>query len=281
MKTDQKLKFMRQILKFKSNLLFVLVLVFLISCTSDKPKETQQTERAKQESPQIQVTYKLPSPVELYIFLKEHDIKYNSKHLNTIENVSKYFTNVSKYTNFGIYASDLAYTTVYEDQQKSFLYFSTVKTLADELGFAEGFDEIAAKRIEQNSFNSDSLYQIATDAYWEACNYLEDLGQSSELALIVAGGWIESAFLAIQSIEEFKENDASIIRVAEQQILLENLIEYLENENDQNVQKVLELLIELQTKFDVLYENEEVIITKSQYDTISAEIIRVRTELIK
>ena len=32
---------------------------------------------------------------------------------------------------------------------------------------------------------------------------------------------------AIKTIDKFKENDPSIIRVAEQQILLENLVEYL------------------------------------------------------
>lgn len=263
-------------------ILFILVIAF--SCASDKkPKDTSGAgEKDQMVKVKSNITYKLPSPVELYIFLKEHDIKYDKAHLNKLENVSKYYTNYSKYINFGIYASDLAYTTVYEDQQQSFLYFSTVKTLADELGFAEGFDEIAAKRIEQNSFNSDSLYHIAIDAYWEACNYLEDIGQTSELALIVAGGWIESAFLAAKSVPEFKENDASIIRIAEQSILLENLIEYLENEKDQNIEKILVLLKELQFKFDVLYENEEdVIITKEQYESIVKDIERVRNELIK
>ncbi len=262
----------------------LLIVIFAFACASDnKPKDTSVSgEKDQDVRKKTNVTYKLPSPVELYIFLKEHDISYDNAHFNKIENVSKYYTNYSKYINFGIYASDLAYTTVYEDQQQSFLYFSTVKTLADELGFAEGFDEIAARRIEQNSFNSDSLYQIASDAYWEACNYLEDLGQTSELALIVAGGWIESAYLAAKSVTKFKENDPSIIRIAEQHILLENLIEYLENEKDQNVEKILVLLEELQAKFDILYENEEgVIITKEQYETIIADLNRVRNELIK
>ncbi|NOZ46625.1 MAG: hypothetical protein GXO79_07555 [Chlorobi bacterium] len=275
---------MNKIFKYTSRFFISCLIVVAISCATDnKPKGTDNAVQHEQKQiNKSNVTYKLPSPVELYIFLKEHKIPYDNSNLNKIENVSKYYTNYSKYVNFGIYASDLAYSTVYEDQQQSFLYFSTVKTLADELGFAEGFDEIAAKRIEQNSFNSDSLYQIATDAYWEACIYLEDLGQTSELALIVAGGWIESAYLAEKSIKEFKENDPSIIRIAEQQILLENLIEYLENENNQNVQKVLGLLKELQEKFDILYDNEDnVIITKEQFNIIAKEIDRVRNELIK
>ena len=275
---------MNKLLRFTGRFLILLILIFAFSCTGDKKtKESSSSDKTEQQVvKKSKVTYKLPSPVELYIFLKEHDIAYNNANLNAIENISKYYTNYSKYINFGIYASDLAYTTVYEDQQKSFLYFSTVKTIADELGFAEGFDEIAAKRIEQNSFNSDSLYQIASDAYWEACIYLEDLGQTSELALIVAGGWIESAYMAIHSIDAFKENDPSIIRIAEQHILLENLIEYLENEMDPNVEKILTLLLELQEKFDVLYENEEgVIITEEQYITITNDLKRVRNELIK
>ena len=51
---------------------------------------------------------------------------------------------------------------------------------------------------------------------------------------------------------------------------------------DPNIEKVLSPLIELQVKFDVLYENEDdVIITEEQYKTITAEIEQIRNELIK
>jgi hypothetical protein len=183
--------------------------------------------------------------------------------------------------NFGIYASDVAYCTIYGKNQETFKYFSASKQLADQLGFTEGFDDKIAKRIDQNVSNSDSLLKITTESFASATNFLQDQGQMDLLPLIVGGAWIESVFIAVNSVEKFSPDNEIVIRIADQQFLLENLVEYLksvgENETNKNFYKQI---LDLQTSFEKLFDNTDVVITKEQFNEISKKVKSIRSEIV-
>lgn len=229
------------------------------------------------------MAYKLPSPIELYLFLKNHEARYDKEVLNSIENIEKYIDNTSKAINFGIYASDLAYSTVFEEPQKTFFYYKTVKQLADELGLVEGFDETITQRINDNINNTDSLYEITSDAYWEACNHLEAIGKSDVLTYIIIGGWLESVYIAINSVDKFSNKNKIVIRISEQQLLLENLLDHMRTiEKDDGLNNLTEKLEDLQLSFDKLYDNApNVTITKEQFNEIALKVTGLRNDLIK
>ena len=77
-------------------------------------------------------------------------------------------------------------------------------------------------------------------------------------------------------------DDGVIERVADQQILLDNLIAFLKtNKDSEYIAKVLLSLEDLQEAFDELYFNdEETIITKKQYVNIVNKVREIRTEFI-
>lgn len=263
--------------------------IFIFGCASDgeKKKTTEDEESVEAVEQEVNefysqnITYKLPSPVELYIFLEDNGATYEKELINKPENKSKYYTVQSKTLNFGIYVSDLAYSTVFGQHQETFGYFKITRELADELGYAEGFDKALVQRVENNQYNLDSLYQISNDAYWDACNYLEDQDRRDALALIYTGGWIESVYLAIQSVKEFDSEDPIVIRIAEQQILLDNLIgTFYSLDPDMQPQDILDRLLLLQEIFDQLYDNTDVVITQEQFSEISDAIISFRNEIV-
>ncbi|MBL7917356.1 MAG: hypothetical protein JNM96_03100, partial [Bacteroidia bacterium] len=67
---------------------------------------------------------------------------------------------------------------------------------------------------------------------------LEDSKQGPTLALVVAGGWIESLFIATQ-LSKYEANSPVVERLADQKYTLENLIEFLKkHEADPNVAAV-------------------------------------------
>jgi hypothetical protein len=268
------------------NIIFISLLIALtvFSCKNEQtqvvetPTDTlSNTETVVDRNTQ----YRMPSPVEFFIYLKENKLKFNKTSLNKTDNISKYYTTSSKALNFGIYASDLAYCTVFSQNQETFLYFSTAKKIADELGLTEGFDEQVAKRIDQNINNSDSLSKISQDGYWEAVTFLEAHDKSNLLPYILVGSWIESVYIAINSVGKFKADDPVVIRISEQQFLLENLIDHLNSMSDENLNDILAKLTDLQASFDLLYENsEDVIITEEQYKEISEKVKAIRNQLI-
>lgn len=271
----------------KISLFIVASMVALWSCNQTPSEQTlvddTQVENTQNVNPVDRSTqYRLPSPVEFYMFLRQSGATFNTSALNNVDNISKYITLSSKAINFGVYASDLGYCTVFGQNQETFLYFKQSKQLADELGLIEGFDEQIANRIDQNLNNSDSLYQITTDGYWEAVSFLESHDKSNLLPYILYGSWVESVHIAIQSVQKFDAANQVVVRITEQQLLLENLIDYLNSLNDNSqLQDIISSLTDLQSSFDLLYENaEDVLITEEQYKEITEKVEALRAQII-
>ncbi|MCK4661278.1 MAG: hypothetical protein KAT68_00320 [Bacteroidales bacterium] len=269
--------------------LLVIILLLISSCRSDSSQENtneETTELGEYNSEmalnEIKTTYKLPSPVELYAFLKDNNKNFQGNSINSVDKMSEYYTTTQKAVNFGVYASDMAYCIVFGKLQECFLYFSATKNLATELGITDGFGQIITDRIDKNLFNYDSLFQITSDSYWEACTFLEEQGKSNILSLIIAGGWIESLYISIKSVDEFSPDDKVVIRIAEQQILLENLLDFFNSlEEEEQINGIFEEFSELRDCFDELYDNpEDVIITKKQFSKISKKVNSIRKNIV-
>ena len=224
---------------------------------------------------------KIPSPIELFSFIYDANAKFKKENLNSSNNRTKYLSNQKKAINLGIYASDLSYCTVFKQNKETFSYFSITKKMADDLGLTKGFDERIVKRIDQNMNNSDSLYQISNDSYSTAVRFLEQQGQGNLLPLMITGAWIESVNIAIKSIDKFNPNNEIVIRISDQGLLLENLLEMYKSlgVNDKEPD-IYNKLINLQQSFDKLYDNTDKAITKRQFEEISSKIKAIRAELI-
>ena len=224
---------------------------------------------------------KIPSPIELFSFIYDANAKFKKENLNSSNNRTKYLSNQKKAINLGIYASDLSYCTVFKQNKETFSYFSITKKIADDLGLTKGFDERIVKRIDQNMNNSDSLYQISNDSYSTAVRFLEQQGQGNLLPLMITGAWIESVNIAIKSIDKFNPNNEIVIRISDQGLLLENLLEMYKSlgVNDKEPD-IYNKLINLQQSFDKLYDNTDKAITKRQFEEISSKIKAIRAELI-
>ncbi|MDA3892472.1 MAG: hypothetical protein PF517_12475 [Salinivirgaceae bacterium] len=278
-----------------SYLLAFLIVVFIAinSCQSNKGKSKVEAKvEAKVESEalyenfievdNVGVNYKIPSPMEMFIFLEKADANFLMSKLHKVERSENYPSRKFQALNFGIYAADLAYCSVFGDFQQALNYFNTAKNLAASLGLHEGYGESMASRINGNLNNIDSLMEISADSYHLANQFLEDQGQGDILGLILVGGWIEGIYLAIESIDGLDMENPIIERIADQQVLLENLLNYLNlNENSNNISEVISELGQIQEVFDELYFNDEnTLITKKQFVDISNEIKLLRNTYI-
>ena len=228
------------------------------------------------------VTYKIPTPIELFIFIEKTEAPYLNDKTHNTEKWNNYPSRKSQALNFGIYSADLAYCSVFGDFQATLKYFNAAKNLATSLGLHEGYGETIAQRIDKNISNIDSLIEISADSYYLANQFLEDQGQKDILGLILVGGWIEGLYLTIKSVDGVNIDNPIIERIADQQILLENLLGYLRNsENSKNISEVISNLEDIQEVFDELYFNDEnTIITTTQFVNISNEVISLRNYYI-
>ncbi len=283
----------------------IVSILFGLSCAPEQKKEQEEKELMDIESvdqPQTfgETYYQIPSPEELFAFVKGGQLSYKSTLLNPIENAEKYVDVKSKELNFGIYTADLAYAAAFGRYQESLDNIETVRELSDEIGISSVFDESLNSRIRNIFENPDSLLDITNSSYYKIVNYLEANEREKTLALIAAGGWIESLYIFSHLVELYDENDPTIQRIADQKLTYENLVNYLEKyKDDPAVLSTLETIKPITIAFSKLEmveveqrapkpENENVIVvggskkikmTQSQFENLKTALAKVRNTI--
>lgn len=237
----------------------------LVSCGGDKTEgedDVNHVDSAKTEAPTAQVTetfFQVPSPGEMLTFIKMVGGKNNKNvsFLNSPDNNKNYTDAKAKALNFGIYSCDLSYCSIFEIGSEALKYFKVVKQLGDQIGVSSAINPEILKRLESNLGNPDSLSVITDDLYFSSFETLENSQQGPTLSLVVAGGWIESLYIATNLASKFDANSPVVERLADQKYTLDNLIEFLKKyESDANVASVLTQYTELQAEFNKIGEKD-------------------------
>ncbi|MCD6067409.1 MAG: hypothetical protein K0S33_2235 [Bacteroidetes bacterium] len=242
-----------------------------------------------------ELSFQVPSPGEMLTFIKMVGGKTNKStaFLNSPDNNKNYTDAKSKALNFGIYSCDLSYCSTFEMGPEALKYFIVVKKLGDEIGISTSINPEVAKRLQENVGNSDSLAAITDDLYYSSFETLQNSKQGSTLALVIAGGYIESLYI-VTNLVKYEANSPGIQRVADQKITLENIIEFVKKyESDPATADVIKELNGLKDEFAKLKETEvkaekgkdgvnvlgggtNIEMTADQYKAISEKIKSVR-----
>ena len=287
----------------KSTLLFLTALsafTFSSCGDGDKAEELEATDSTITQEPAngtvSETFFQVPSPGEMLTFIKTLGGKNNKNvsFLNPLSNEKNYTDNKLKAINFGIYSCDLSYCSIFEIGSESIKYFKTVKTMGDQIGVSTAIKPELLKRIESNISSPDSLSVITDDIYFSSFESLEDSKQGPTLALVVAGGWIESIFIAT-NLAKYEANSPVIERLADQKYTLENLIEFLKkHEQDPSVAAVRADFEGLLAEFNNIKEvdvqetkteqkdkmtmggGKQLVISEETYKTITEKIKTIR-----
>jgi hypothetical protein len=277
------------------------ITLVLASCGGDKTEGDDDmsagVDTLKTETQAEQVTetfFQVPSPGEMLTFIKMVGGKNNKNvsFLNSADNQKNYTDNKTKALNFGIYSCDLSYCSIFEIGSEALKYFKVVKQLGDQIGVSSAIQPAVLKRLEGNLGNPDSLSVITDDVYFSSFEALEASKQGPTLSLVVAGGWIESLYIAT-SLAKYDAKSPVVERLADQKYTLDNLIEFLKKyESDASVAGVLAQFTDLQSDFakigekdaaaatdktrNVLGGGKELAITADQYKAIVDKIKAIR-----
>ncbi len=170
--------------------------------------------------------FSIPSPVQTAFLIKDVGVPFNSDYVNPADNAMNYSSNFSKALNLGVYGADLGYLTIYEQTDGALRYLKSVRGLSKELGLEGAFDEKLAKRFSSNIGNQDSMLVFVSDAYRNSDNYLKENDKNDVAALVLAGGWIESMYIAADAAIS-SNNTLLIERLGDQKKPLASLIAML------------------------------------------------------
>jgi hypothetical protein len=247
--------------------------LMLASCgdkTAEGSEETTAADSTKMEAPapSTETFFQVPSPGEMLTFIKTIGGKNNknTSFLNSPDNQKNYTDAKLKALNFGIYSCDLSYCSIFQIGSEAVKYFKTVKQLGDQIGVSSAVKPEVIKRLNDNVGNPDSLSVITDDVYFSSFETLESGKQGPTLSLVVAGGWIESMYIAT-NLAKYEEKSPIVERLADQKYTLDNLIEFLKKyESDANVASVLADFKGLQAEFTKISEKDAAPLKSTEKD---------------
>lgn len=246
--------------QFRLAAVIVMALAAMTACTPGPDGDNGEDSVPPQETIDV-TTFKLkgqnfmmPSPLQIANIIQKSGSNYNKAMLNPVDRLSKYTESMKQAMNLGVYGADLGYITMYNNTPDALEYYKSVNQLADQLKITASFDPELMKRFSDNIANKDSMMALVGEAYRRSDNFLRESEQDHLAALILAGGWIESMYFALNTYKSNPTNNDIAVRIGEQKTTSAGLLKLLrECEKDE-----FKDLITLMEALDAEYQKVEI-----------------------
>ncbi|MBI2279125.1 MAG: hypothetical protein HYU68_00305 [Bacteroidetes bacterium] len=268
--------------KLSFKLLFSLVVIGALMYSCGGNQETDEvTEEVAEEKTTEEVTYMLPSPLQIVSLFKNAGLEYVGGLTNVKENVNIYNSKTAQKLNFGVYAADMAYSITNNQTQEAINYLSALRQMSEKIWMTDVFNSAGvAERLEKNVGNQDSLTSIMADMQMEMDEYLEENGTSYTGSIIFAGAWIESMYLALNSNKNSSEKIIS--RLSEQAIIIGNIIGAVKQANEnKEFDEIIASLEKIEGSFKSVNEDSVNTLTPEQIEGLKVMVTEIRNNLIK
>lgn len=283
---------------------FPLVLAgLLIGCSNPGANEGRAPETlvigGEDASDYTENYYQMPTPNELFQIVKTMSSDGQKQMMSPAKNVERYATSAKKALNFGVYATDLVYASNYKITSEVVRYYLTCKKLGDELGLAGSFSDKDFIRLERNLTRGDSLDVISNEAYERAYHRMQEERMGPTLALVLAGGWLESMHLVTRQVLHVDAENPLVHRVAEQKVSLDMLVDLMDQyQGDAHVMEMRKQLMALREIYDtfpvirtahdgpspsgrpILGDDVTVVITTEGFEKLAAAVEELRDAVI-
>ena len=138
------------------------------------------------------------------------------------------------------------------------------------------------ERVESNIENRDSLLLILSSSYDLANQYLKENNRMNTSVLMIAGGWIESMYLAANlGAEGGRPEDVIALRILEQNMVLEKLVKSMKMiDDDPLVTEFVGKLEELSEILDAselkIGDGEDASVDQEKMEAVYAKIDEIR-----
>jgi hypothetical protein len=194
--------------------------------------------------------FTMPTPLQMGTALSLMDVSYNENLLLPHGDIS-ISSDIDLSLALGMYLTDLGYTTIYNNFQKSTRYAKDIQFIMDELPIAFYINDVFKNRFNENKENKDSLCKIILEGYNEANQHIIETENEGLGLLILTGAYIESLHLVFSSsfpADYAKEYNKMFIQ---QKLFLDNFIILLDGyKKNPSILTILNNLNELKTMFN-------------------------------
>lgn len=287
---------------------FIALLLGTFSCASDASKN-KSTDKQTQIDVDIteqalidQLTYyRLPSPEELFAQIDFSELDFNQGLLNEAKAYKNYLGSKEQAFALGVYITDLAYVTLFKQEEASLEYFEAVYGLSEILRINSAVQEPLLKRIATNVGNTDSLMILSQQAYTDIMDFLENNQKEDVVSLVTIAAFVETLHLTLFYVKEFDPNNPIVQMLVDQRFTIQNLYAYANlYKKNKNVASAIKHIEKINTLYQELAEvpaeseattNEntnqlmlsggsDYTMTKEQFETLKTEVARSRKAIV-
>lgn len=243
-------------MKYSSIPALCITALLLPSCGGGGDDHTAQDKQpalvigGEDASASAQQLYQMPTPNELFSIVRELGGAGHKNALSPVRKADRFATLPGRALNFGVYATDMVYASNFRLTSEVVRYYLTCRDLGVQLGLSNAFDASIQQRLEKNLAHGDSLDVLANDAYYAAYQKLQEERMGSTLALVLAGGWVESMHLILAHVDSFNTESPLVARIGEQKVSLEQLVDMMGAVKDDAVAPVLKHLMAIRDVYD-------------------------------
>ena len=232
------------------------------------------------------VFYSIPTPIAMSMLIKDLGIAWNVDLLHNPTNASKYLDNRKMALNFGVYLTDFTYAGLYEQTSVALRYKSAIQQLIEGLGLQSAIDVNTLRLLEENINDKGQLLRIISDTYASCSDFLNESDRQWLAFSILAGGWVESMYIATNSLDinllqnEKKINQLIINQISSFEEIWQAMSKMKEIPEINNLMKEMSELAQLFDTIGVFHTDNQVITSSDSNisEISSTNIILLRAD---
>lgn len=156
----------------------------------------QAAEDGRQGEIVRQIFYNVPSPIEMTSLLRKTGATFDPAQLSRHSREGEFLTQDHQALNLGVYGADLCCCRLFDQNQATLNYLGSIRALTLQLQIPEQTASDPIQRLEANIGDKDSIIAIVADMFSDTDAYLKENQRHGAAALVLAGGWAESMYLA-------------------------------------------------------------------------------------
>jgi len=225
------------------------------------------------------ILFVLPSPIEISSLIKKTGVHFREDLLNKTENSAGYSTSPSRAIALGVYCADLSYASLNEQYQISMVYINVSRNLAESLGVLRIVEQDKIHLLENNVMNKELIVDIISEIYMESNEQLREQDRYSLATLMMIGGWVESMYLATQSVNPRDKSHHELIKqILDQKLSLESIKAILrDHQSDPIIKPIYFDILQLEKLFEMsiksLDKKEDIEFTDSIDELVFVQLI--------
>lgn len=177
------------------------------------------------------IMYTLPAPIEMASMIKETGARFDDQLLADVSKAGHYNTNIKMALNLGMYATDMSLSGMFNQSQRMMDYLNTMREMTKNLGIINILDEEVITKLESPELTRQDALNILSEVYMKTNHNLTENNRRSIAVMVMAGGWVEGIYLALNIVNPDKLTADIVGRIVSQKLTIATTLNIIDTQD--------------------------------------------------